>query len=164
MNVVGDETEVVENFFQKLEEYFQIIKQQIKIIENAEKNEKLNETRKSEKNVIVCEKILSKKIPKFIESIEIKEEKRTEFKKQLKNSEEYFHLLKHQLVIVSEFDEEVDKLTKLTNDLKLLKLETESKLEKIKDSTQPEDVDFKEICLESLKMIQESLEKYQKLN
>ena len=169
MNVVGDEKEVVENFFQKLEEYFNIIKDQIKNIQEVEKTEKLNETRKSEKNLILCEKILTKKIPKFIELKKFKKEDELNFKKKLKSFEEIFEILKYQLVIVSEFDEESsDQLLKLTNDLKILKIETEIKFEKQKEiqkkkeEKDEEDENLNEIFIESLKMIQESLDKYEK--
>jgi hypothetical protein len=50
MNLVGDEIELVEKFFEKLNDYFEDLKDQIKKIDSTDKNKKIEETRKTEKN------------------------------------------------------------------------------------------------------------------
>jgi hypothetical protein len=159
MNLVGDEIDLVEKFFEKLNEYFDDLKEQVKNIESIDKNKKIEETRKTEKNLILCEKILTKKIPKSIELIK-EEELKNKFLSKLSKLTEYFHLLQHQIVIVSEFESDQDNLLKLTNDLKLLKIETEIKME----SEDENNKDTIEIFLETLKLIDDSLSQYEKLN
>jgi hypothetical protein len=157
MNLVGDEIELVEKFFEKLNDYFEDLKDQIKKIDSTDKNKKIEETRKTEKNLILCEKILMKKIPKSIELVK-EEELKNKFLSKLSKLTEYFQLLQHQIVIVSEFESEKDNLLKLTNDLKLLKIETKIKMENENNK------ETNEIYSETLKMIQDSLSEYEKLN
>jgi hypothetical protein len=157
MNLVGDEIELVEKFFEKLNDYFEDLKDQIKKIDSTDKNKKIEETRKTEKNLILCEKILMKKIPKSIELVK-EEELKNKFLSKLSKLTEYFQLLQHQIVIVSEFESDKDNLLKLTNDLKLLKIETKIKMENENNK------ETNEIYSETLKMIQDSLSEYEKLN
>jgi hypothetical protein len=121
------------------------------------KIKKIEETRKTEKNLILCEKILMKKIPKSIELVK-EEELKNKFLSKLSKLTEYFQLLQHQIVIVSEFESDKDNLLKLTNDLKLLKIETKIKMENENNK------ETNEIYSETLKMIQDSLSEYEKLN